>query len=299
MEKRIIQQYLEKLESIKDSHWKKLGELGYSPSELVYLFKDMVDEINIHYEKQPDIVSDRIKRFKKRNGKTNPLAGLFYSYDSEAYEDYDAMIKRVQSLFPGPLYVIDSDKKKATYDFSKGVFKISPKAFRYCAVGQGMHYVIHETSHFDQSRELGSEDALYLSVKNDAFIEGDAEIRTLKSLSSPKSERELLMSFSSINEKIRSAKIINGKGVLYEHYVDYLFSPAVALELEERGKSQEEILEIFENARLDSPSFFDDAVEELKGAGLSNDAIEKRTKTGDKRASLAMRRSLLNALEST
>ncbi|MBI5355556.1 MAG: hypothetical protein HZB68_03830 [Candidatus Aenigmarchaeota archaeon] len=243
-------------------------------------------------------MSDRIKRLKKRGSNTNPFVRLFYNYDSEAYEDYDAMLKKVQSLFPGPLYAIDSDEKKATFDFSKGIFKISPKALRYCSVGQGMHYVIHEVSHFDQSRELGREDALYLAVKNDAFIEGDAEIRTLKRLASPKGERELLMSFSSINEKIRSVKIINGKGVSYERYVDYLFAPAVVLELEERGKSQEEIREIFESSRNVAPSFFDDAVEELKGAGLSNDEIKKRVQTGDKRASLAMRRSLLKALES-
>lgn len=45
-----------------------------------------------------------------------------------------------------------------------------------------MHYVINETSHFYQRLEFGREDAIYLAVKNDAFIEGDAETRTLKRL---------------------------------------------------------------------------------------------------------------------
>lgn len=294
MEERIIGQYLKKLESIRDSHWKALEKLGYSPSDLVYIFKDMVDEIDNHYEKQTEIVSDRIKRRKKRGV---PIRSLFSNYDSEAHEDYDAILKNVQSLFPGPLYAIDSGEKKATFDFAKGVFKISPKAFRYCAVGQGMHYVIHETSHFDQRREFGREEALYLAVKNDAFIEGDAEMRTLLKLEGPKCEKELLTFFSSINEKIRSAKIIKGKGISYEHYTDYLLAPAIMLEFVQRGKSDDEIKETFEKARENSPSFFTDAVKELKCAGLTDEEIVKRSKTSEKRASLAMRKSLLNALE--
>lgn len=54
--------------------------------------------------------------------------------------------------------------------------------------------------------EFGREYAIYFAVKNDAFIEGDAETRTLKRLTYASGEEELLMNFSSINEKIRLGK---------------------------------------------------------------------------------------------
>lgn len=47
-----------KRESIRDSHWKILEKLGYHPSDLVYIFKDMVEKIindkGISYERYTD-----------------------------------------------------------------------------------------------------------------------------------------------------------------------------------------------------------------------------------------------------
>lgn len=235
-EQGIVEKYMLHVYTAKETVRNELARQGYEPDEVARLSLDMAIEVDNHFQMGKEISEKRMKK----------------APDNDPTEDYRQIFRRVDGMFGGKAYVISTIPEgfdvDAFYEPNEDLFGLTSGAFAECSVGHGDLYISHEGRHRKMTLIHG---ARYEKL----FGEGDANFSAYKKLSKILvGDKELIRNYiglvrlASQGEKKIFEKNALGTQAAVAGYLAYVFSPSIVNHLKERGKSDEEVLEHFNEA---------------------------------------------------